>query len=269
LDEAKTASTGGPETSMSSTGLFAGCMGRGAIVAVIDSGVHPGHDHIDARRLGPGIMVIPDGTIADGPDVWLDRLGHGTAVTAAIQEKAPEAICLPVRVFRDSLKTSATALIAAIGWAVGQRADIVNLSLGTMNEAHRAAFAAAVAEAAAAGTLVVAARDMDGAPCYPGALDGVAGVGLDWECPRSLYRAQRHGEQIDFLASGYPRPIPGVPLQRNVFGISFAVAQISGFAALARERLAPGMPLGRVGQEIRRLLEKEVAEGETARSSPN
>jgi subtilisin family serine protease len=72
---------------------LAGLTGRNVTVAVIDSGVHPAHDHIAADRLGPGVIVLPDGAVVEGEDVWLDRLGHGTAVTAAIQEKATGALC--------------------------------------------------------------------------------------------------------------------------------------------------------------------------------
>ena len=38
-----------------------------------------------------------------------------------------------------------------------------------------------------------------------------------------------------FFASGYPRPLPGVPPARNLNGISFAVANMSGFVARACE----------------------------------
>jgi subtilisin family serine protease len=204
-------------------------------VAVVDSGVHPDHPHIDAARIGPGVTVMPDGTLEDGPDAILDKLGHGTAVTAAIQEKAPEAICLPVRVFREGLKASAAALIAAIRWSIDNGADIVNLSLGSVNAAHEAAFARIADEAVEAGVLLIAARDVDDTPCYPGSLVQVVGVALDWDVPRERYRVEGQDGGAVFPASGYPRPIPGVPPRRNLYGISFAVAQMSGFAALACE----------------------------------
>ena len=37
-------------------------------------------------------------------------------------------------------------------------------------------------------------------------------------------------------ASPYPRPIPGVPLARNLNGISFAVANVTGVLALLLEK---------------------------------
>ncbi|WP_205854117.1 S8 family serine peptidase [Phenylobacterium kunshanense] len=216
---------------------FAGLTGRGISIAVIDSGVHPAHGHITASRLDPGVMVLPDGMIVEGEGVSLDRLGHGTAVTAAIQEKAPDAQCIPVRVFRDALKASAASLIAAIRWSVARDVDVINLSLGSVNAAHRDAFAAIVDEAAAAGVVVVAAYEANGAPCYPGSLAGVIGVEADWDCARTTYGvAWRAGAPV-VRASGYPRPIPGVPPQRNLYGASFAVAQASGFVARACEGL--------------------------------
>jgi subtilisin family serine protease len=208
-------------------------------IAVVDSGVHPAHDHINAARLEPGVAVLADGSLVTGADATLDRLGHGTAVMAAIQEKAPGATCVPVRVFGDSLKSSAAGLIAAIRWAIGQDAAIINLSLGTPNPAHRSAMADVVEEGLEAGAVIVAARENGGIPVYPGALPGVIGVGLDWDCPRSSYRCEPGGDGPIFLASGYPRAIPGVPQRRNLHGISFATAQMAGFSAIACERLGP------------------------------
>jgi len=216
-------------------------------IAVIDSGVHPDHPHIAADRLLAGASVRVDGSIELGDA--LDRLGHGTAVTAAIQEKAPDAEILPVRVFHDALRTSAQALAAAIEWSLAERAQLINLSLGTANPAHAPLFARLVAEAEAAGALIVAAREAEGQPCWPGALDGVLGVGLDWDCPRETWHV------IDGVvhASGYPRPIAGVPPRRNLYGISFATAQACGFAAQA---FARG---GSAGAALRELLEPGIA----------
>jgi hypothetical protein len=47
------------------------------------------------------------------------------------------------------------------------------------------------------------------------------------------------------VTSPYPRDIPGVPRERNVNGISFAVANASGFVARALEA-APGAGLGEI-----------------------
>lgn len=198
-------------------------------IAVIDSGVHPTHPHIDAGHLLPGLCVLADGTVLDGAEDALDKLGHGTAVTAAVQEQAPGAMILPIRVFRDGLRASARALAGGIRCAIEARVDLINLSLGTTNPAHADVFAALADEAAAAGALIVAAREAQGEPCWPGCLPQVLGVGLDWDIPRGSPCLDASGQVV--MASGYPRPIPGVSQQRNLYGISFAVAQVTGWIA--------------------------------------
>lgn len=198
-------------------------------IAVIDSGVHPTHPHIDAAHLLPGLSVLADGTVLTDPVETIDKLGHGTAVTAAIQELAPEASVLPIRVFRDGLRASARALATGVRQALEARCDLINLSLGTANPVHADVFAFLAEEAAAQGALIVAAFEAEGAPCWPGCLPQVLGVGLDWDLPRGMPRLAADGGKV--MASGYPRPIPGVEPRRNLYGVSFAVAQVTGWVA--------------------------------------
>ncbi|HQS70190.1 MULTISPECIES: S8 family serine peptidase [unclassified Novosphingobium] len=198
-------------------------------IAVIDSGVHPTHPHICAAQLLPGLSVLADGTVLDDPAESLDKLGHGTAVTAAIQELAPEAAILPIRVFREGLRASARALATGIRQALEARCDLINLSLGTTNPAHADVFAALAQEAAEQGALIVAAFETEGVPCWPGCLPHVLGVGLDWDLPRGALTACPDQRMV--MASGYPRPIPGVEQRRNLYGVSFAVAQATGWIA--------------------------------------
>jgi subtilisin family serine protease len=198
-------------------------------VAVIDSGVHVGHPHLG--RLAGGVEVGEDGGI--GLD-FVDRLGHGTAVAAAILEKAPDAEIFAVRVFRDRLVTTTRALLGAIDWAVDQGIGLINVSLGTVGEAHRNVMAAAVERAGRAGALIVSPAEHEGQPWLPGSLPGVIGVILDWQCPRHELRfVPGEGPPVRFAASGYPRPIPGVSPELNLKGVSFATANVTGFLARA------------------------------------
>lgn len=198
-------------------------------IAVIDSGVFPAHPHIVTARLLPGVMIAADGSVVADDDATLDRLGHGTAVTAAIQELAPDADIVPIRVFRDGLRASALALTTAIVWAAQAGAQVINCSLGTTNPAHADRFARAVAAAGAA-QVVAPATGPDGAPCWPGQCAGVIAVGLDWDLPRGTVRL---ADGVHY-ATGYPRPIPGVSARRNLHGVSFATAQVSGLFATGR-----------------------------------
>jgi len=203
--------------------------GEGVRIVVIDSGVHAAHPHV-AELVARGVGIGADGTV--GSD-WQDRLGHGTAVTAAILEKAPAAEVLGVRVFERQLTTTVEALAAAIEWAVGERADLINLSLGTDRPEHAARLSAVLSRAVSSGATVVAAGHDGNRAWLPGTLPGAVGVELDWSLSRHDVVITAGGR---VRAAGYPRPIPGVPAERNLRGLSFAVANATGVLALLRQR---------------------------------
>ncbi len=105
-------------------------------VAVIDSGVHASHPHVNGVAGGVGID-----SEGHRHDDYVDRLGHGTAVTAVIREKAPDAAILAVKVFDRELAATGVALVAACEWALEAGAQLINLSLGTLNPDHEPALA--------------------------------------------------------------------------------------------------------------------------------
>lgn len=207
-------------------------MNRPVRVVVIDSGVHAAHSHVGGVSGGVGVDSAGD-LQAD----FVDRLGHGTAVAAVIREKAPAAELLAAKVFDRELAATGAALVSACEWAIQQRADLVNLSLGTTNAEHADALAAAVARLRETGAVVVAAGCQDGVSWLPGTLPGVWSVTLDWAVPRDRCQvvAVNDGD-VSLVASGFPRPIPGVPLERNLKGLSFAVANVTGLLAALLDR---------------------------------
>ena len=214
---------------------FPGATGASVRVAVIDSGAHAGHPHVGAVDVG----VSFDAAGVRGDDT-VDRLGHGTAVAAVIREKAPEATIVPVKVFDRELRATVEALVAAITWAVEAKVDLINLSLGTANPAHQPRLGEALVQAARAGVVLVAAAEQEATRWLPGSLPLAVGVTLDWECPReqAMVDVTQEGavRRIRARASGYPRPIPGVPPAHNLKGISFAVANVSGLLCLHLSR---------------------------------
>lgn len=217
-------------------------------VALIDSGVHASHPHVNG--VAGGVGIDSDGREHDD---YVDRLGHGTAVAAVIREKAPTAAVLCVKVFDRELAATGTALVAACEWALRHRAVLVNLSLGTVNASHEAALTEVVTRLRAAGSVVVAAGPDAETRWLPGAIPGVWSVTLDWSVPRDECHAIIDDVgAVRLRASGFPRPIPGVPPERNLKGLSFAVANATGLLA---ERLASadegGSPLERLTSTIR------------------
>lgn len=209
--------------------------GRGIRVAVVDSGVHADHPHVGG--IAGGVVVDANGLGAADIVSLSDRLGHGTAVAAAIREKAPDVELLAVKVFDTTLATTGQALVEAILWSIDQQVHIVNLSLGTQNDEHRKALGMAVQLATDAGVLVVSAAPQPDAVWLPGALPGVIAVNADWERSRDTCELSVADDgRVTMVASAYPRPIPGVPPERNMRGLSFAVANATGFLALWLEQ---------------------------------
>jgi hypothetical protein len=127
---------------------------------------------------------------------------------------------------------------------------IVNVSLGTPDVRHEPLLRAAVDRATAAGVLIVAARDDEGTRWFPGSLAGVISVRADADCPRDDFRVDHEQSAVVFRASPLPRPIPHLPPDRSLNGISFAVANITGFLA---RRLEPNHARYTLAEAIRVL----------------
>lgn len=196
-------------------------------IAVIDSGVHASHPHVNG--VAGGIAILPHGR--EDAD-YTDFLGHGTAVTAVIREKAPAAEIFAVKIFHQSLAAGIGSLLHGIEWSVRNGMDLINLSLGTSNLDHEAALRAAVARGLKRQCRIVAAGEDAGIRWLPGVIEDVIAVELDWDCPRNVYRTHiRPDGRVIYRACGYPRPIPRVPLDRNLMGLSFAVANVTGLLA--------------------------------------
>jgi hypothetical protein len=192
-------------------------------IAIIDSGVFEGHPHVG--RIAGAVQITATG-LGDDP---IDRLGHGTAVAAAIREKAPLAELYAVKVFGGRLTANMDVILRALAWCREQKMDLINLSLGTANPRHRSLFL----EALQGTGMVVSAAGM-----LPGDLPGVIGVAPDGGCPRDQF----HVRDDIFHAAPFPRPIDGVPPSRNLQGVSFAVANMTGLIAqlwpvVSREQL--------------------------------
>jgi len=205
-------------------------------IAIIDSGVHATHPHVGNIAGG---VTIASGT-TDAP--YIDRLGHGTAVTALIHQRAPQAELFAVKVFHDALVTNLATLLSAVDWCLDHDMDLINLSLGTTNQDHRPAFESVIARVQAKCKVMVSAAELQSVPALPGSLPGVVGVLADpAKQPGELGTRVRSGKNL-FTASPYPREIPGVPRERNLHGISFAVAQVTAALATLWNSASPGNP---------------------------
>ena len=112
-----------------------GSTGRNVRVAVIDSGIDASHPAlggcVDARRAGSTFGSTPNEGIELVPGPHADAYGHGTACAGIIHSLAPDAVISSIRVLDASLGGKAKQFVAGLQWAIEQRFDVINLSLGT------------------------------------------------------------------------------------------------------------------------------------------
>ena len=120
--------------------------GKGAVIAVVDSGVDLGHADLKGKLVRGATFVdgcFPSCGNGDwtGPDGEPDGDEHGTHVAGiaaaatgngvGIAGVAPEAKVMPVKVLEEG-SGSFTDIANGIRWAADHDADVVNLSLGAV-----------------------------------------------------------------------------------------------------------------------------------------
>ena len=162
--------TGAPQRSdwaFEDTGLQAladrGLTGRGIRVAVVDTGIDPGHPALAGAR------IVAWRDVTDGrPDPY-DPEGHGTHVagllagSGPLRGSAPDVELVVAKVFDDDARASDTSVATGIRFAIEQRAQVIGLSLGGGSfPILGTASEDAVRDAVARGILVVAAAGNDG-----------------------------------------------------------------------------------------------------------
>ena len=224
--------------------------GQGAVVAVIDTGVDASHQDLAGRLLPPASFISGKGPA--------DENGHGTHVTGivaansdnglGIDSVAPGARVLPVRVLDENGEGSDSDVAKGIDYAIAQKVDVINLSLGgTAVDAFLpgGAFAAAIQRAVDAGIVVVAAAGNDTVPiCEQPQIRGeILCVGaVDKRGMRSFFSS---GDSAAVMApGGSAAPVTGEDVLATVpgskyeemAGTSQAAPHVAGVAALVVSR---------------------------------
>ena len=196
------------------------------IVAVLDSGVAY-EDYADFRGSYARAPVFASTQFAQGWDFVNadahpnDDNGHGTAMASIIAGRgsfstsavpfvgpAAGAIILPVKVLDAANQGTEFWLAEGIRYAVQAGADVINLSLDfARNYVPGASLRAALADARAAGVVVVAASGNtgDGRVLYPAAFPDVLSVGavrLDALRGYAVASYSNTGEALDLVAPG-------------------------------------------------------------------
>jgi subtilisin family serine protease len=214
---------------------WSGATGRGVRVAVVDSGIdasHPDlHGCVDAEG-GVAVDLGPDGRPRLVPGPHTDLFGHGTACAGIIHSLAPEARITSVKVLGAALAGSAEAFLVGLRWAVEQRFDVVNLSLGCRRREWALAFHDLCDRAYFDGTFVTAAASNVEHVTYPSLFSSVASVAAN--LASDPFRFHHNPEPpTEFLARGIDVEVLWLDHGRVVTtGNSFAAPHIAGIAAL-------------------------------------
>lgn len=234
-------------------------LGDGVTVAVLDTGVDLDHPAFEGR-------LVPGWDFVDGDDRPDDEPGgsahgHGTGVAGLVLQVAPRARIMPVRVLAADGLGDTDDVAKALDWAVAHGADVVNLSLGAVQES--AVLEAMVKFAAKEGVYLVASTGNRGqeAVSYPAAHSDAAGdIGK-----RFLGVGSVDGEDVKSRFSNYGKGLRVMAPGESLFtaapdgglsywtGTSFAAPLVSGSVALALGE--PTLdPHG--GEELAKLMEK-------------
>lgn len=211
--------------------------GRGALVAVIDSGIDQTHPDITGS--------IADVFMGSGADDIGDP--HGTEIAGIIcahglaRGVALDARLLDVRVFqprradRPSVATTFD-LIRGIDWALARQAQTLNMSFAGPRDPL---LERSVRIAGAGGAIIVAAAGNGGAKApfaYPAAYPEVIAVTATDVADR-LYASANQGRYIAIAAPGVDVLVSsGDHAHQLVSGTSYAAAYVSGIVALMVER---------------------------------
>lgn len=245
--------------------------GKGIRVAVIDTGVD-----VKNPQLAPAVDKAAGRdflTKGKGGDPTVDEVGHGTKVAGIIAARpaagtgfvglAPNATIIPIRQNDADSSGDSDTMADAITYAVGQGADVINISQDTTNPlSGTSALADAVRKAIARKVVVVASAGNDGLDgavknTYPAAFPGVLAVAS----------SDRNNERASFSQSGTFVGVaaPGVDIVSTVpgggqctdNGTSFSAPFVAGVAALLKEK-HPDWTTAQIVTQIEQTAERVI-----------
>lgn len=215
--------------------------GARKVIAVLDSGITPGHPDLQGKVLA-GIDIV------DGDADPTSEAAHGTWVASVAVARTDNflgiagacwsCVLLPVRTADSFLTTTISWFVNGMVWAVDNGADVINYSAG--GPTHSQARLDAVRYAHEAGVFVVAAAGNGGGVGFPARYRETLAVGgtdpLD-----ELTEFSSTGREMDVVAPAeailVANPLGGFGLAN---GTSFATPLVAGLVALI-DTIHPGV----------------------------
>ncbi len=215
---------------------WGGSTGKGAVVAVVDSGIERGHPLV-------GVVdeaVVVTGAKGEEPSIEEDEegdvCGHGTACAGIIRSLAPDAELISVRVLGAGWTGSGRLLIAGLRWAIERGVDVINMSLSTTKLDLAAALHELTDAAYFNRTIVVASAHNMPVESFPWRFSSVLSVGSH-ELEQGDTFFYNPNPPVEFFARGLEVEVAwlGGSTVRST-GNSFATPHMSGLCALIRAK---------------------------------
>jgi len=141
--------------------------GRGVRVAVVDSGIDTEHPDLKGKVKESVEAVAEDGRIDFRPSTSGDQAGHGTACAGIIASVAPDVELYSVKVLGPKASGSGDMFLVGLDYAIKQKFEIINLSLGTTKRDFFAPLHDLLDRAYQSGCIVVSAANNLPYPSYP------------------------------------------------------------------------------------------------------
>ena len=201
--------------SISRQDAFDGSLGSGIKIAVLDSGVDNRHPAINGSVKGWSEPISGEGgEITFRNDPHDDLFGHGTACAGIIHNIAPDAEIYSVRVLGSRLSGKGAIFAAGLKWAIDNRMDVVNLSLGTSNKEYFSRFHELVDEAYYQNVILVTAANNMPVISFPSLYSTVIST--------ACYEDAKESSPLDY----YYNPEP--PVEFGAHGTDKEVAWLDG-----------------------------------------
>lgn len=210
--------------------------GKGVRVAVHDTGID--FNHPDLKNRIKSALDMKD--FSGSPFGVVDKQGHGSHVAGSVLADgplpgvAPEAELIVAKVLGDNGSGGVDDIAAGIRWSITRNADVISMSLGGAGQ--DSFIPPALAEAEAAGVIVIAAAGNDG----PG--EGTVGFPGGYSKAIAIAAVDVNLKVANFSSRGPAVYVagPGVQIRSTypggqyatMSGTSMATPNIAGIAAL-------------------------------------
>ncbi len=237
--------------------------GRGVRVAVIDSGIDAEHPALKDRVKSSVEVFQQNGKYEFRPATVGDEVGHGTACAGIIARVAPGAELHSIKLLRNC--STHEPYLACLDYAVKQKMQIVNLSVGATAKAMYKQLHEILHRAYRTGCMIVAAAsNIPNDPMYPSVLTSSLISVVKKECkedPLDFGFVPRHVYELTACGVNVETTWPGGGY-RQVTGNSFATPHVVGVIARFLEARPELQPF-----QIKTLLYALARQGEKSKAA--